>query len=820
MSTNPLYIASPPLQYFFVDRDTGEPLSGGRIFTYSDINRATPKNTYQLQGNQANYTYVPLPNPIILSAEGTIVDNNGNNVVPLWYPYNAEGEPELYYVVVQSATGVPQFTLQAWPYPSATNSNTNNANGIFNYIPNGQFLAHTDLPDNVLLPGTNVIAQGGWTIELDSGATSTNTLTFIENAYTQNPPESPRYSINFACTVPVGTEVLKDIRIKFPDVNKFSDQGLYTYGFWMKSTFTVPFVVEVVAYYGTGGTPRPAYDQQIGQVTTEGTFFSFPINFGSGSGYNVGPDGDDFIAIDISFPTDTAFNITFTDAVLAYGLTTALTAFPTQTNADMLTRGVAGWMPTPNPDGSDLYLPLLLTREGMIWDNSEIGDIGQTVGTIPATSASSAISNKMPCDGTIYDPTENSYLGIPYSRLLNWMLSENFAQCGNYFPIYGTGADFATCWSGYSTDNIFTITSNNAGTPIAIANDGAGLLATGWTFNQTCTFLGVITGSASLNFNCYWDGNTLVSFNGNGWLNPFFNNAGGSQFWLPQAGTSGFTLTINSQYQGIYGNQFYSFNYITVAASALAVTSGNTCKFIQFASNTTRYTLYFRVNGIGNTPNQTSGSTNYPNTLILDLDSTMPAKAVAYLTRNICNALQTTSIEITAIPTAGQYWQFQANPASLETYNVWYSVNGAGSSPSISGTPIEVELTNIETDTTVFTKTQIAINSYQYAAPDFRGLTLRGYDPNSTWDMDSKYRLMTNGYTNLGPAGLNLGTFEYSMSIVTANVQSSGVTSPQDSSVKYYPPTVANASSSTIYSTPAPDETRSVNTGVNFYIKY
>ena len=115
MSLNPLYIPLYQLQQYFVDKDTGAPLAGGKVYFYSDVNRTVAKNVYELQGNSANYTFSPLPNPVILSAVGTPVDVNGNDIVIYAYPFDANGNSELYYVVVQNYLGVPQFTRQAVP---------------------------------------------------------------------------------------------------------------------------------------------------------------------------------------------------------------------------------------------------------------------------------------------------------------------------------------------------------------------------------------------------------------------------------------------------------------------------------------------------------------------------------------------------------------------------------------------------------------------------------------------------------------------------------------------------------------------------------
>jgi len=276
MALNPKYVTAPSLQEFFIDKDTGMPLSGGKVFFYVDNNRTTPKDVFEIQGSSSNYTYSPLPNPVILSAVGTMADNNGNDIIPYYYPEDAEGNQQLYYIVVQNANGVPQFTRPAWPNPEEGNETGDN--NLINYIPNGQFLAHTNLAGNALVAGSNVIAQGGWTIELDSGATSTNTLTFIEEGYTQDPPQSPRYVANLICTVPDSLEVLKNIRIKFDDVNKFTDQT-NTYAFWIESTFTINASVQVYYFFGTGGSPSTSFfgDAQLFTITPDGMMFNLDL---------------------------------------------------------------------------------------------------------------------------------------------------------------------------------------------------------------------------------------------------------------------------------------------------------------------------------------------------------------------------------------------------------------------------------------------------------------------------------------------------------------------------------------------------------------
>lgn len=120
MALSSLYITAIDLEEWFVDKDTGLPLAGGQLQFWVDGARTTPKLVYELTGDPTNsqgggYDYAPLPNPVTLSDVGTIQDANGNNIPLYYYPYDSNGQLQLYYVVVVNALGVVQFTREAWP---------------------------------------------------------------------------------------------------------------------------------------------------------------------------------------------------------------------------------------------------------------------------------------------------------------------------------------------------------------------------------------------------------------------------------------------------------------------------------------------------------------------------------------------------------------------------------------------------------------------------------------------------------------------------------------------------------------------------------
>lgn len=126
MALDPQYIVPINLEEYFVNHDTGEPLANGTIEFWTDDDRTTPKDVFELTGAPPNYTYDALPNPLNLSAVGTPVDNSGNPVAIYYYPYDAFGNIELYYIVVKDSDGIIQFTREAWPNTVDGGSTTQN----------------------------------------------------------------------------------------------------------------------------------------------------------------------------------------------------------------------------------------------------------------------------------------------------------------------------------------------------------------------------------------------------------------------------------------------------------------------------------------------------------------------------------------------------------------------------------------------------------------------------------------------------------------------------------------------------------------------
>ena len=91
-----------------------------------------------------NYIYQALPNPMVLNNVGTFQNAGQDNVAVYYYPYDDNGEVELYYVEVFSAANldVPQFVREAWPNVIGSSDPTNDGGngGFTNQLSNPQFV--------------------------------------------------------------------------------------------------------------------------------------------------------------------------------------------------------------------------------------------------------------------------------------------------------------------------------------------------------------------------------------------------------------------------------------------------------------------------------------------------------------------------------------------------------------------------------------------------------------------------------------------------------------------------------------------------------
>lgn len=711
MTTNPKMIATSDLQAYFVDKNTGMPLDSGIVTFYHDVNRTLKKPVYQITGSPPNYSYTVLPNPMILSGVGTF-EYNGNDIIPYYFPYqgtpdDSDNTVELYYITVESEGLVPQFTREAWP-PNVNNGGDPITDaGYRNLIPNGQFWSHTDIVGTSTPPveqiggvDTQYVAQGGWSFRrtIGGGSTFNNSFTRITTGIPAL-DDLPRYAFNYVCTsFSVGDQV-RDFSIQWPDVNKFTTGNplgtqQYTLFFAGKSNDanTYTFDLRMVRYYGTGGSPSPTTDVSIGSVIVGPSYQTqlILIDGFPDDGGTIGTNNDDFVMLSLRGPESSA-SIQVTDFVLAPN-NVAITSFPLQTTADMLGRGVAGWMNQPQPNAEDLYLPLVLTPKGMRFDQSQVGTVKE-LAYIWDTSIYGSISPDGPqalCDGSVYLTSGYSPLGVPWARL-----QRKFWSPVLNLPIWGTGVSYVT---SYNISDIIRISTNSDGAEL-VASDGT--TPTGFTFTQL--FIGQST--HSLNSYLSQSQNLIIAND---------ENKGNSPFPIIN-GSSGFVTT-----QEVNGSD--SYQSITVQISALPA-AGSYFKYgvVGFGS----VYVWFTIDGVGVDP--VVGGTAIRCPL---LSSYTVAQAAAVI-REAMHGFQSdnlTTVPAASIP-AGAYFRFNANG---DAYAVWYQVSNVGNEPSVGAQNIKVSLIGTETNSQVALATIKAINMFKFAVPNFRNCFLKGMNLGST----------------------------------------------------------------------------------------
>ena len=136
---NPQYVQMPNLQNYFVDKQTGLPLAAGYLLFFEDEARTVPKNVYiQTQSPGPTYSYVSIGSQVTLSAVGTTQYLGTDSLIYL-YPYDANGNPELYYIEVFSSTNILQFTRSAIPSGISASPSASGFTQSQNIISNPQF---------------------------------------------------------------------------------------------------------------------------------------------------------------------------------------------------------------------------------------------------------------------------------------------------------------------------------------------------------------------------------------------------------------------------------------------------------------------------------------------------------------------------------------------------------------------------------------------------------------------------------------------------------------------------------------------------------
>lgn len=208
-SLDPRFVLMPSLQDYFVDKDSGFPLSAGVVTFYVDDGSGSSsvlKPIYELSLSPSNeYIYTQLNNPVTLTSIGTFADDNGNDILPYLYPY--EGSPtdavtgaiELYYITVDSSGGVRQFTRSAFPNVTDTPTPQEENLATNNELSNPQFVevSFSPLTNNIFTVSgaLSIPVAPSWYID----ATGSGTITVTRLDITDELPSNPPFTLKLQC---------------------------------------------------------------------------------------------------------------------------------------------------------------------------------------------------------------------------------------------------------------------------------------------------------------------------------------------------------------------------------------------------------------------------------------------------------------------------------------------------------------------------------------------------------------------------------------------------------------------------------------------
>jgi hypothetical protein len=335
MAINPsLLIAAPILQDYLVDKDTGLPLAAGIITLYSETQRSILKPWYTQQGTNPPYSYVALPNPMTLSAVGTIQDADGNDVIPYFYPYEADNLTfDSYYITVYNSDGELQFTRSNFPYtptvPSVISIDTND-----NLIVNNCFwrnvgaipLNSTTMSNTIIINGitlnsiTLAPSQHDGNIMPDinyykNAVNGTEIISFQKfvSSFGNNilsDDITPEFYMNINCSS-IGSESIRYLQIPL-SLHIASLSG------YVNDSFTIQamsvdglgesLTVGIFQFCGSGVT-SPSVSTKTITLGSTWNKFSLNLPIPSAQGITIGAGSDDALYIQIGFPIGSTFNV-------------------------------------------------------------------------------------------------------------------------------------------------------------------------------------------------------------------------------------------------------------------------------------------------------------------------------------------------------------------------------------------------------------------------------------------------------------------------------------------------------------------------------
>ena len=359
MALDERYVVASDLEQYFVDKDSGLPLANGTLTFFRDVARNVPKEVFQLSGFPPDYTYTSMGAQITLSAVGTVQNSGGDNEVIYYYPYDDEGNLDLYYVVCRDENGIEQFTREAWPNVTNANDPTKDQTSLQNQISNPTF-TNVFINDGITTTYTVSAANNqvfefapGWDFVISG--TGTVIVQRIAITGNDNVPTTPPYVIDV--TVSLGVSACY-LRQRFPYNSGLwastPDHPIFLAGSFLARNESVGTTgVQMFYVESSGGSPIVIVDGSFSSsytIVTGSTANAIPQSTNTDSGK------DGYVDIYLSFITGSHVRLSAIQVVPT--ATSSINIVPYDVNSSNREEALQGdyYIPRLNAKRIDSYL--------------------------------------------------------------------------------------------------------------------------------------------------------------------------------------------------------------------------------------------------------------------------------------------------------------------------------------------------------------------------------------------------------------------------------------------------------------------------------
>lgn len=478
------YLLAPIPKWYLVD-NYGEPLAGGKMYTYSNLNKTQPKVVYQDPAGSLAYT-----NPVIFDANGT----EG----PFYWKTDSANTNDTYYIRVYDSDDNFMYDIENYFPPGGSGGgSTTTYVTLNNFIINNVFWRNigtsaTPVPTTLTLAPSahSAFLTPDLTFVKNSTANS-DTISFPSFALGDDPftgDVTPNWYMNYECTTSIAGETEK--YIQFPIESKVNnlDNQTVTFTLWARCNSGNPnLTVYLNQFFGSGGSPSPDQGFATAQsipLTASWTKYELTFVVPNTSGKTLGTCGDDGLYLRIQFPLSLATNIDLAKPSLYLGDISPSDDFDTYDMVDSVINA---------PRTGDFVTALGNSRLGYIaMDDGTIGNNIVGTGSSNATNRSNSDTfflYKLIWDQTnasaatqayapIYDssgtPTTRGATAVEdFDALKALSLTRSLARV-----MAGTTTQTSLTFTANAGTDLLTVSSTNSlltGNPVQLINSGGAL---------------------------------------------------------------------------------------------------------------------------------------------------------------------------------------------------------------------------------------------------------------------------------------------------------------------------------------------------------